>query len=104
MSRTGARRWRHRLVVDRPGLENGFGGLEDGLHFPQLTIRKRNREEWQLAVAAQHIEPVEAGILGDTGRIDRELPLVRRCQEPTIPGIADQLFVTLLEFATQTRR
>ena len=83
------------LMIDRPRLQNRFRGFEDRLHSPQLTICEGDRERGHLAVGTQHVQAVEPGVLGDTIRINFEMALPRRREEPAIAGIADQSLVPL---------
>jgi len=84
------------LMIDRPRLQNRFRRFEDRLHSPQLTVREGDRERRHLAVGAQHVQPVEPGVLGYPISIDFKMALARRCEEPAIAGIADQSLVPLL--------
>ncbi len=69
------------LVIDRPRLQDGLCGAEDLLDLPQLAIGERHRQRGKRRVGAQHIEAVEAGVLGDAGRIDLEVTTARRGEE-----------------------
>jgi hypothetical protein len=65
------------LVIDRTGLEDRLCGPENLLHAPKFAICEGHRECVELAVGAQNVEPIEAGILGDAVGIDLEVVIAR---------------------------
>src|SRR6266566_4443250 len=90
------------LVVDWPGLQDGFCCPENRFDSPQMTIGKGDRKHRQLAVGAQHVQAIEAGIFSHPHRVDLEMTLSRSGKETPVASVADEFLVAVLQLVAQT--
>ena len=88
-------------MVDRTGGEHGFGLEQQLLDAQQVAVAQHDLQRGDLAIGAQHVEPIEAGVVGDPRLVDGEMLGRDRLQITAKAAVADERLVALGELGAQ---
>jgi hypothetical protein len=89
-------------VVDRTGGKDGLGLTQQLLDPQQVAVAQHDLQWRDLAIGAQHVEPVEARVFGDPHLVDREVLARDGLQITAKAAIADERLVAPGEFGAQS--
>ncbi len=89
-------------VVDRTGGEDGLGLAQQLLDAQQVAVTQHDLQRGDLGIGAQHVEPIEARVLGDPRLVNGEVLGRDGLQITAEAAVADERLVFLGELGAQS--